>query len=314
MGVPAALCRGTDRGGGGRARCHDSDDAEKQVDLCKLIALLGRLDDAALLRDRRIVDQFVAMAPRRAERIAKALRKALVPDEQVEELQKVLFRDSATQIELAGSALPWSVDRVVRQLGHDSAGLVDQLCARRLLLPGKAFACVHCEAQLWFSLSALGSATRCYCCNRDIRVPIVVDGAPLGDALRSNELVANAVDQGSFPTLLLAHLIHEQHFVARRFVFDADVIDQSSGTQIAEVDLIFTIGHLLGVAEAKAARSFDLAQTERLLDAAERCEADLVVCATFLPSTHVDLRSFENRHCCAQSANSRDFSNSRGHF
>jgi hypothetical protein len=146
---------------------------------------------------------------------------------------------------------------------------------------------------LWFSLSALGSATRCYCCNRDIRVPIVVDGAPLGDALRLNELVANAVDQGSFPTLLIAHLIHEQHFVARRFVFDADVIDQSSGAQIAEVDLIFTIGHLLGVAEAKAARSFDLAQTERLLDAAERCEADLVVCATFLPSTHVDLRSFE---------------------
>ena len=258
----------------------------------ELIGLFGRLDDAKILRNRKVTDQCVSMAPRRISRIVGELHKGLAPGIDRTSLERVI-RENVSRLEMISAARPWPVSRVVDQLGKGSAGLVDDLCARRLLLLGKAFDCPHCESPLWFPLDTLGAASRCPWCNREIRVPAAVGDVPLGDAVRLNELVANAVDQGALPTLLLAHVLHEQHFTAPRFVYDSDLFDVASSAKVAEADLVFILGNLLGLAEAKASRGFDFAQSDRLLNAAARVEADIVVFCTLLASTATEVADFE---------------------
>lgn len=258
----------------------------------ELIGLLGRLDDAKILRNRKVTDQCVSMTPRRIGRIVDEMQKGLAPGVDRTSLERVI-RENVSRLETINAARPWRVSRVIDQLGKGSASLVDLLCARRLLLLGKAFDCPHCESPLWFPIDILGAANRCPWCNREIRVPAAVGDAPLGDAVRLNELVANAVDQGALPTLLLAHVLHEQHFTAPRFVYDSDLFDVASSEKVAEADLVFILGNLLGLAEAKAARGFDFAQSERLLTAAERLEADIVVFCTLLAGAATEVAEFE---------------------
>jgi hypothetical protein len=108
-----------------------------------------------------------------------------------------------------------------------------------------------------------------------------------------NELVSKGVDQGALPTLLLAHLLHKQHFSAPRFAYDHELATPTQAGPLGDVDLVFTLGHRLGLAEAKASRPFDIGQSERLCSVADKVGVDLVVFATLLPANDSRLTEFE---------------------
>jgi hypothetical protein len=105
--------------------------------------------------------------------------------------------------------------------------------------------------------------------------------ATLDDSFRLNELVCNAVDQGILPLLLTASFLFRQRFCGKRFLFNKDIYEEKTNEKLGEVDLIFNIGTLIGLAEVKADRGFeDRNQIDRLLNISKRINADLILFST----------------------------------
>jgi hypothetical protein len=159
--------------------------------------------------------------------------------------------------------------------------LLQELYEYKILLRGKSFKCPRCNSNLWYSLSALNDDLKCYCCGNNVIIPIFIGSATLEDSFKLNELIINAVDQGILPLLLTANFLFKQMFCGKRFLFNNILYDNNSKEQLAEVDIIFTIGKLIGLAEVKADRGFeDHRQIDRLLYISKRINANLIIFST----------------------------------
>lgn len=165
--------------------------------------------------------------------------------------------------------------------GEISPQIIEQLYRNKILLRGKNFKCPYCNSKLWYSLSALNDDLRCYCCENSINLPIFSGSGTLGDSFRLNELVSNAVDQGTFPLLLVTNFLFKQRYHGKRFLFNYELYDEKGKGPLAEIDLIFNIGRLIGVAEVKSDRGFeDTDQIDKLLNISEWMDIDLFLFST----------------------------------
>ena len=131
---------------------------------------------------------------------------------------------------------------------------------------------------MWFPLQTIENTLRCYCCAEEIHIPVYLHNKVMGDAFRLNELIATAVDQGVFPVLLTILFLANQRFFGKRFIYDYEVF--SGSNCLAEVDLVFTLGKRLGLAEVKADRGFNQQQVDRLLSVSIIAKADMLLFST----------------------------------
>lgn len=119
--------------------------------------------------------------------------------------------------------------------------------------------------------------------------------ATLEDSFKLNELMCNAVDQGILPLLLTTNFLFKQRFCGKRFLFNNNVFDENSKKQLAEVDIIFTIGKLIGIAEVKADRGFeDHNQIDKLLDISKRINANLILFSTIKSKCSEEVQDLVN--------------------
>ncbi len=250
----------------------------------QIINLINGSENLKILNEERIFRLLVDLAPKRIRRIVRDILKKIgkaIPEGHLESL----ISENISPITTINSNVYISTKDLLARFpenyrekyGH----LLQELYKNRILLRGKSFKCPHCNSTLWYSLSALNDDLKCYCCGNNIILPFLIGSTALEDSFKLNELVCNAVDQGILPVLLTANYLFRQKFCGKRFLFNYKIFDENMEGQLSEVDIIFTIGKLIGIAEVKADRGFDdYNQIDRLLDISARIDANFVLFST----------------------------------
>ena len=155
---------------------------------------------------------------------------------------------------------------------------IQELYEKTILLRGKKFTCKYCKSVLWFPLDSLKNEVKCYCCGNTINIPIFSGKDILNDSFKLNELLSNAIDQGVLPLMLTANFLFNQKIYGIRFIFDIEIF--SNGTNIAEIDIIFTLAHKIGMAEVKTNSGFSKDQIDRYVNVSRLLNAELLLFAT----------------------------------
>ncbi len=250
----------------------------------QVIALVGGDDGIGSLTERPVFNLLVKLTPPRTEKLARSLARLTGGDH--EAIVQVLRASGLRPSAAINSDVVLDLDEMLSSIATSKTDrepmckAIEVLYDKRILLRGKSFTCPHCNQRLWYPLESLQDENKCYGCSREVSIPVSAGGRSRGDHFRLNELVANAVDQGQLPLLLTRHMLSLLPFTMKRFLSSYDVSDADSGERTAEVDLVFTLSSLLGLAEVKADRGFEEEQTGRLIDLAMRVGADMLLFAT----------------------------------
>ena len=252
----------------------------------QVLSLFGGTTEIGIMCSKEIIDLLVAMTPKRIERIVKELKQGAETGRSEEELITILS-DNLNNAFMRSNDISLSLDRMSEKAHVQKATRdefyqkIQRLYDAGILLRGKSFQCPHCGTNLWFSLDAIQASNKCYACNIDVQIPVHHEGKVAGDAFRLNELICNAVDQGILPLLLALHQLQAQPYNGKRFICNYNVYSEQ-GSEIGEVDLAFTLGGRLGLAEIKAHRGFDNAQVDRLINVSKQVKADMLLFGTLL--------------------------------
>jgi hypothetical protein len=258
-------------------------ETEKSIVTGRIINLVGGPDRLRLFRNQRIFDLIVSLAPPRVKRIVKELLKEIEREISEGRIYEILEKNIGHLTTINTRPIV-DADQLLSRASEQAANRsvffsrIQELYDKRILLRGKRYDCASCGSELWFPLEAIQDDLRCYCCGERTSLPVHSDGRILVDAFRLNELVAAAVDQGVLPVLLTILFLTNQGFRGMRFMYDIEILSES--TRLAEADLIFTFGKKLGLAEVKADRGFDLNQVDRLLSVSDTVGADTIVFST----------------------------------
>jgi hypothetical protein len=254
--------------------------------LQRTIELLGGEPGLSILSNRKIFDLLVRLTPKRLSRITKELESALPT-----ELPRIIERELAGFIANMPTLPTTGRHNAADLLGMLGGGketrpgnlaFIQDMHNRGMLLRGKSFACPHCHFLLWLPLSRLPEELRCYGCGLSLQIP--VDPQTGGqDYYRLNELLALSVDQGVLPVALTVSFLQRAQYLSHVGACDLET-SRMGGTK-AEADLIFAMAGLLGFAEIKADRGFDLIQAERLLRMSKESAADVVLFSTLKSKT-----------------------------
>jgi len=250
----------------------------------QVINLVNGFENLEILNEERIFDLLVELAPKRIRRIVKDIIKEIGGKISEGYLETLISENINTLTTINSNVIINTKDLLARfpKGEREKYGcLLQQLYENKILLRGRSFKCPHCNSTLWYSLSALNDDLKCYCCGNSVILPILIGSATLEDSFKLNELICNVVDQGILPLLLTTSFLFRQRFCGKRFIFNNKICDENSRKQLAEVDIIFTLGKLIGIVEVKADRGFeDHGQIDRLLDISERINADLILFST----------------------------------
>ncbi len=249
----------------------------------QLINLIGGFEKIDILRDKNIFDFLVRLTPKRLERLIQKVTKDVGDNIEIEQIVELIEKNldeintiSSNTIVETKNLLSYAPN--IGKEKSDFYSIIQQLYEMNVLLRGKSFKCSSCNSLLWYPLTSITNEMKCYCCNNSINIPIFSKKNILDDSFRLNELVANAVDQGALPVLLTTSIIFNQKFAGKRFIFDSDIYEKID--LLAEIDIIFTFGKKIGLAEVKADRGFDIKQIDKLLNVARIVNADLVLFST----------------------------------
>jgi hypothetical protein len=259
----------------------------------KIINLVGGAENLRVFRNQPVFDLIVKLAPRRVARKVKELTKDLKQEISEERIYEIL-EENIGSLTTINTRPIIDADRLLSLASEQAANStvfftrIQELYEKRILLRGRHYNCASCGSELWFPLETIQDDLRCYCCGEQTSIPVYSDGRILVDAFRLNELIAMAVDQGVFPVLLTVLFLINQRFYGSRIMYDAEIL--SDATRLAEVDLIFTLGKRLGLAEVKADRGFDLSQVERLVSISDAVKADMIVFSTLRSSASEEVR------------------------
>ncbi len=257
--------------------------------------MIGGCNELEILCDKDIFELLIKLTPKRIQRLVKEITKDLnedncVTDEQITEL----IKKNIYKINTLSSSIIIEAQNLAGLLPHKVQNKenfnysIQKLYEMNILLRGKSFNCPLCESSLWYPLSSIPNEIKCYCCNNFINIPIFSGSKILNDSFRLNELVITSVDQGVLPLLLTTNLLFKQRFSGKRFIFDYNILQSSE--LIAEIDIIFTLGARVGLAEVKADRGFDNDQVDRLLDIAQKINADMVLFSTLLSADSEEIK------------------------
>jgi len=227
---------------------------------------------------------LVKLTPPRTEKLVRALVARSQESEETELRELVerniaslatIHSDLVVDIDQISSMLP-----ILKEQRWRIYPLIQKLYERKILLRGKSFPCPHCKTILWYPLESIREENRCYGCNQYVSIPIFSGERVSGDHFKLNELMSNAVDQGLLPLILTVYFLSRQKFYMKRFIYNYEVHPLDYDEMLAEIDLIFTLGNRLGLSETKADRGFTSHQVDRLLDLANRMEADILLFST----------------------------------
>jgi len=242
----------------------------------QIVNLVNGFENLEILKEERIFKLLVDLAPKRILRIVNGIMKEIIKEKEIidntisEEHLETIISKNIGPITTINSNIYINTEDLLKRFPKEDREkygyLLQELYKNKILLRGKSFKCPHCYSILWYSLSALNDDLKCYCCRNPILLPILIGSAILEDSFKLNELICNAVDQGILALLLTANFLFKQRFCGKRFLFNNKVIDKNVKEQLGEVDLAFTIGTLIGIAEVKSDRGFeDKRQIDKLL-------------------------------------------------
>ena len=250
----------------------------------QLINNLGGYEELNIVSDKDIYDLLVKLTPKRIQRIIEEVTKDLNEYAGISEDQiKEIFEKKIDHINTLSSNIIVEADNLRNMLPKvynkkKFYSSVQRLYEMNILLRGKSFNCPLCNSKLWYPLSSIPDKVKCYCCNNFINIPIYIGSKPLNDSFRLNELMVNSVDQGVLPVLLTTNFLFKQQYSGKRFIFDYEVSENSE--PLAEIDIIFTLGARIGIAEVKANSGFKNDQVDRLLNIGRKINADIILFST----------------------------------
>lgn len=235
----------------------------------RIISLVGGVYNLEVFAHQEIFELLVKLTPRRTERIIKELQKNTSSDLSGANLKSLLTN-------LPGLTAPRAV-------------AADEL--EGVLLRGKSFSCPQCGGQLWFALENIKAENKCYRCDHPVTIPAYQDNRALADSFRVNELILNAVDQGVLPVLLTLYFLARQRFVAQKYIYDCEVAVEGESQCFGELDIIFTLGRIVGVGEVKADRGFETEQVDRLIEIAKKVRAGVLLFSTLKPRASNEVKT-----------------------
>lgn len=250
----------------------------------QLINIFGGYEELNILCDNDVFNLLVILTPKRIQRIIEEVIKDMNKYAGINEDQiKEIFEKKIDHINTLSSNIIVDANNLLGVLPKvynkkEFYSSVQKLYEMNILLRGKNFNCPLCNSKLWYPLSSIPDKVKCYCCNNFINMPVYLDNRPLNDSFRLNELMVNSVDQGVLPVLLTTNFLFRQRFSEKRFIFDYEVSENSEPQ--AEIDIIFTLGARIGVAEVKADSGFKNDQVDRLLSLGQKINTDIILFST----------------------------------
>jgi len=261
----------------------------------QVMYLLKSRDNIALFTDPLIFDLIVKLSPKRIERLVKEITKNIKPDLGEDEIRHLLI-ENMDEVTTIYSEKFVQVSQIESMLGIPLRtneyffDKIQKLYDLNILLRGKKIICPSCNQILWYPLSKLDDHLSCYCCNNSLSMPICDGNKVEEDSLRLNELLINATDQGILPLLLTLNILNQQKWGSKKFIFNYELFDNKN-TLIGEVDIIFTFGRKIGLAEVKADREFDTKQVKKLLNISQRINADMLVFSSLKEKNSEEIKS-----------------------
>jgi hypothetical protein len=262
----------------------------------RIINLAGGVENLAVFANPEIFELLVKLTPRRTDRIVKELQKKMSYDVSPATVIRLVNQNLTDLPELTATRAV-AADELVGQIPggvNDKAEFyaqVERLYQRKMLLRGKSFSCPECEGELWFALEDIKAENRCYRCDHPVIIPTYHDNRALADSFRVNELILNAVDQGVLPVLLTLHFLARQRFVAQKYFYDCELAVEGKAGCFAELDIIFTLGRMVGVGEVKADRGFETEQVDRLIEIAKKVRARVLLFSTLRPRASDEVKA-----------------------
>jgi hypothetical protein len=265
----------------------------------RIISLVGGIEHLDVFANREIFELLVKLTPRRTDRIVKQLLKQLPADLGDTNVRELISRNMS---DLPGLTAPKAVaadeleQHVVGGL-KDKASFyshVEKLYQNKVLLRGKSFICRQCDGELWFTFENISAENKCYRCGHLVNIPTFLNNRALTDSFRVNELVVSAVDQGVLPVLLTLYLLNKQRFIAPKYLYNCEFTVGDKSQCQGEVDLIFTLGRIIGLGEIKADRGFEFSQVDRLVDLAAQIDARVLVFSTLKSRSSQEVKSLQS--------------------
>jgi hypothetical protein len=262
----------------------------------RIINLVGGIENLDVFANREIFELLVKLTPRRTERIVKELLKKLPSDLANTNVSELISKNIS---DLPGLTAPKAVAADELE-GHVVGGVkdkssfyarVDQLYENKVLLRGKSFSCQQCDGELWFALEGINAENKCYRCDHPVIIPTFRNNRALTDSFRINELIVSAVDQGVLPVLLTLDFLSRQRFVALKYLYNCELAIEGKSECWGELDIIFTIGRMIGLGEIKADRGFEFGQVDRLIEVAMQVDARVLLFSTLKSRSSDEVKS-----------------------
>jgi hypothetical protein len=262
----------------------------------RIINLVGGIENLDVFANREIFELLVKLTPRRAARVVKELLKQSPDDLANANLNELISQNISNLPGLtapravAADELEQHVAGGVKDKPSFYAG-VEKLYQNKVLLRGKCFSCHQCEGELWFALENINAENKCYRCDQPVIIPTFRNNRALTDSFRINELIVSAVDQGVLPVLLTLYFLTRQRFIAHKYFYNCELAIDFKPEYRGELDIIFTIGRMIGLGEIKADRGFEVGQVDSLIDIAMRIGARVLLFSTLKSRTSDEVKS-----------------------
>jgi len=275
----------------------ESNDTQVMI---QVINRLKGLENINFLTDPAIFELIVNLTPKRIQRLVKEIAKKIKPGLDDDEIRKLLIEnlEGMTAI-ISNKIVTASQFESIVNMPIENREVffekIQQLYNLEILLRGKNVICPSCNSHLWYPLSNLSGNLACYCCNNPIILPVFNKTKAEEDSYRLNELFCTATDHGILPMLLTIYLINNQNFISKKFIFNYYLFEESK--QIGEIDIIFTFGSKIGLAEVKTNQRFEEEQLDRMLEISEKINANLLIFSTLKEEESndvIDLCSYLN--------------------
>jgi hypothetical protein len=240
-----------------------------------------------LLRNRSYFDLLVSMSPKRMSTIIDKIR-TLSPDAEVDQIKSYL----ENVVTLKSDVICTFNDLKSKFSGDKKILLnnIEKLIHNNVLIQGKKFSCPICDSLLWYSTDNIKNNLNCYCCNNQIRLPIVDKGVVIPDSVKLNEIFIESIDQGQLTMLLVNEILNDQNLRNKKLYYNYNIFQNDE--LLTDIDILAILNSLVGFIEVKSNRKFDISQSIKLIETASRLEVDFLIFASLYPSNHESISSF----------------------
>lgn len=244
---------------------------------------LQGIENIKILTDPIICQLIVELTPKRIGTLAETIAQKIKLGIGEEEIQRLLVENLEEISFLSKNKFyPASqFESIIKKRIEDKEKYrekIQELYNFEILLRGKKVTCPSCHSILWYPLSNLSGDLTCYCCNNPVILPVFNKGKAEEDYYRLNELFCTAADQGILPLLLTTYILNNQNFRSKKFIFNYNLFEETK--KLGEIDIIFTFGNQIGLAEVKTNYNFKEDQLDRMLEISEKINAGLLVFST----------------------------------